>query len=157
MTERQIIEVLAAFCGSLGFSIVFHVRKDRVFFAGLGGFLSWAVYHLMGIWFLSDVPRFFVSSVVVTVYAEILARVMKCPATLFLVIGTIPLIPGGGLYRTMRFFMLGDYAACSKQGLTTVFLAVAIAVGMLLPSSLFHVLRKFRWRKLTVRQALRRK
>lgn len=137
----NIIELLAGFTGSLGFAVLFHVSKEKLFFAGFGGFLSWAVYQFMGIWVASDVPRFFVSSVVVTLYAEILARVMKCPATIFLVVGTIPLIPGGGLYRTMRFFMLGDYAAFSKQGLTTVFLAVAIAVGMLLPTTVFQMIR----------------
>ena len=143
----NIIELLAGFTGSLGFSVLFHVSKEKLFLAGFGGFLSWAVYQFMGIWVVSDVPRFFVSSVVVTLYAEILARVMKCPATIFLVVGTIPLIPGGGLYRTMRFFMLGDYAAFSKQGLTTVFLAVAIAVGMLLPTTVFQMIRTVKAKK----------
>ena len=143
----NIIELLAGFTGSLGFAVLFHVSKEKLFLAGFGGFLSWAVYQFMGIWVASDVPRFFVSSVVVTLYAEILARVMKCPATIFLVVGTIPLIPGGGLYRTMRFFMLGDYAAFSKQGLTTVFLAVAIAVGMLLPTTVFQMIRTVKAKK----------
>ncbi len=146
--ERDIIELISAFTGSLGFAVLFHVGREKLFLAGFGGFLSWAVYQLMGIWVVSDVPRFFVSSVVITIYAEVLARVMKCPATIFLVVCTIPLIPGGGLYRTMRYFMLGDYAACSQQGLTTVFLAVAISVGVLLPTTVFQMIRTVKGKKL---------
>ena len=51
-----------------------------------------------------DVPRFFVASVVLTIYAEILARVVKCPATLFLVTAAVPLIPGGSLYNTCLLY-----------------------------------------------------
>ena len=147
MTEREILQIIAAFTGSLGFCVVFHVRRKRTFFAALGGGLCWAVYILMGFWVQSDVPRYFVASLVVTVYAEVLARILKSPATLFLVIGTLPMIPGGGLYRTMQNFILGDYAASSREGLMTVMLAVAIAAGMLLPSSVFHVVQKICQRK----------
>lgn len=125
-----------------------HVQ--RLLPASLGGLLSWAVYLLAGCVASQDVPRYFAASVAVTIYAEVLARVVKCPATLFLVAGVVPLIPGGSLYATMRFFMEGDFAAFSAQGLNTVMLALAIAVGMLFPTSVFHLIR--RTRELMARQ-----
>ena len=39
----------------------------------------------------------------VSALAELLARLLKAPATIFLVIGIIPLVPGGGLYYTMDY------------------------------------------------------
>ncbi len=137
-------ELIAAFAGSLGFALLFHVRREKLLLASLGGLLAWAVYLLMGPTVESDVPRFFVAAVVMAIYAEIMARLMKCPATLFLVTGAIPLIPGGSLYATMRFFMAGDFAACSIQVLNTMLLAVAIAVGMLFPMSVFQLVRRTR-------------
>lgn len=92
----------------------------------------------------SEVPRFFIASVVLTIYGEILARVVKCPATLFLVTAAVPLIPGGSLYHTMRYFVEGDFAACSAQGLNTLLLALAIAAGMIVPTSLFQLIRRIR-------------
>ena len=71
-----------------------------------------------------------------------MARVVKCPATLFIVTASIPLIPGGSLYHTMQYFMQNDLSACMAQGLTTVLLAVSIAVGMLCPTAIFHLLRR---------------
>ena len=138
------MQLVTAFLGSLGFALLFHVKRERLLLASLGGLLAWGVYLLMGQVTDQDVVRYFVASVVLTVYAEVLARMVKCPATLFIVTAAIPLIPGGSLYRTMEFFMENDLEAFSRQALTTVLLAVALAVGMLFPTSIFQLLRRAR-------------
>ena len=139
-----VIQLVTAFAGSLGFALLFHVRREKLLLASLGGLLAWGVYLLMGLATDQDVVRYFVASVALAVYAESLARVVKCPATLFIVTASIPLIPGWSLYHTMQSFMEGNFSACSEQGLTTVLLAVAIAVGMLFPTSIFQLVRRIR-------------
>lgn len=138
----MMMQLATAFLGSLGFALLFHVKRERLLAASLGGLLAWGVYLLMGQVTDQDVVRYFVAAVVLTVYAEVLARMVKCPATLFIVTASIPLIPGGSLYRTMEFFMENDLEAFSRQALTTVLLAVAIAVGMLFPTSVFQLVRR---------------
>lgn len=142
--EDMILQLATAFLGSLGFALLFHVKRERLLLASLGGLLAWGVYLLMGQVTDQDVVRYFVASVVLAVYAETLARMVKCPATLFIVTAAIPLIPGGSLYRTMEFFMQNDLEAFSRQALTTVLLAVALAVGMLFPTSVFQLLQRAR-------------
>ena len=142
----MILQLATAFVGSLGFAMLFHVKKERLLLASLGGLLAWGVYLLMGQASDQEVVRYFVASVVLTVYAETLARLVKCPATLFIVTASIPLIPGGSLYRTMQYFMMNDLEAFSLQALTTVLLAVAIAVGMLVPTAIFQLGRRVRQR-----------
>ncbi|MDE7054109.1 MAG: threonine/serine exporter family protein [Oscillospiraceae bacterium] len=144
MTDLIIMQLATAFLGSLGFALLFQVRRKRLLLASLGGLLAWGVYLLMGMATDQDVIRYFVASVALTVYAEILARLVKCPATLFIVTASIPLIPGGSLYRTMQHFMQNDLEAFSRQGLATVLLAVAIAVGMLFPTAIFQLLHRVR-------------
>ena len=140
----NVLQLAAAFSGSMGFALLFQVRRGKLLLASLGGLLAWAVYLALGPVISSDVPRFFIASVVLTIYGEILARVVKCPATLFLVTAAVPLIPGGSLYHTMRYFVEGDFAACSAQGLNTLLLALAIAAGMIVPTSLFQLIRRIR-------------
>ena len=139
-----IIQLVTAFIGSWGFAMLFHVRREKLLLASLGGLLAWGAYLLMGFVSDQDVVRYFFASVALTVYAETMARVVKCPATLFLITAAIPLVPGGSLYRTMQFFMQNDLDAFSRQALTTVLLAVAIAVGMLFPTSVFQLLQRVR-------------
>lgn len=143
MTEN-VMELVTAFLGSLGFALLFHVRREKLLLASLGGLLAWVVYLLAGYWSGQDVVRYFVSAVVLTVYGETMARVVKCPATLFIITAAVPLIPGGSLYHTMKFFMEGNFTACSIQGLNTVLLAVSIAVGILFPTSVFQLYQKIR-------------
>lgn len=137
---RYILELITAFTGSLGFALLFHVRREKLFLASFGGMLAWGVYLLMGFVSDQDVVRCFAASVFMTVYAETLARVVKCPATLFIATACIPLVPGSSLYHTMEYFMDGDVGACLSQGLATVLVAVSIAVGMLCPTSVFRLI-----------------
>lgn len=141
---RYVMELTTAFLGSLGFALVFQVRREKLLLASLGGLLAWGVYLLMGFATDQDVVRYFAAAVALTVYGELLARVVKCPATLFIVTASIPLIPGGSLYHTMQYFMQNDLEAFSAQALTTLLLALALAVGMLFPSSIFQLLRRAR-------------
>ena len=107
----MILQLVTAFLGSLGFALLFHVRGKNLLLGSLGGLLAWGVYLWMGCFTSQDVIRYFVASVVLTVYGETLARVVKCPATLFIVTASIPLIPGGSLYRTMQYFMMNNLEA----------------------------------------------
>lgn len=133
------IQLLSAFGGSLGFSMLFNIRKDKLFLAALGGTLSWSVYLMMGMFTEMDVVRYFAASVAFTVYAEILARIRKAPTTLFLVSAAIPLIPGGSLFTTMNYAMHSQWIEFLAQGLTTILLAMAIAAGMLVGMIMMHI------------------
>lgn len=154
MNEKYAMELATAFLGSLGFAMLFHVRREKLLLASLGGLLAWGVYLLAGIWWTEDVVRYFASAVTPTIYGETLARVVKCPATLFIITASIPLIPGGSLYHTMKFFMEGKFDAFSQQGLHTVLLAVAIAVGILIPTSVFRLVQQARRQRAASRKSV---
>ena len=61
-----------------------------------------------------------------------MARVNKNPATGYLMVGLLPLVPGGGLYYTMRYGIEGDMSNFLNKGLNTLGIAGSLAVGILL-------------------------
>ena len=135
-----------AFWASLFFAFIFEVKKPAVLLLSSAvGALGWAVFLLMAP-IGSDVARYFLSTVLVTVLSEVLARMMKVPATVFLLVGIIPLVPGGGLYYTMDYLINGDYPMFSRVGLQTAASAAAIAVGASLVTS---IVRMLTWRRRT--------
>lgn len=73
----------------------------NLFWGALGGLLAWGSYLIFLYLGCSDVIGYLLSSMLITVYAEICARCFRAPATVFLMSSAIPLIPGGSLYRTM--------------------------------------------------------
>ncbi len=52
-------------------------------------------------------------------YAEVLARWLKAPSTLFFIVAMIPLIPGSTLYYSMSCAVYGQRAQASIYGLQT--------------------------------------
>ena len=37
------VQLASAFAGSLGFALLFHVRREKLLLASLGGLLAWGV------------------------------------------------------------------------------------------------------------------
>ena len=81
---------------------------------------------------------YFIASMLLTVYAEILARKSHCPVTVFVATATIPLIPGGSLYNTMRFAMAEEWSSFAMQGLRTMLYAILISAGILIVTTAVH-------------------
>lgn len=129
MTTRMILQLFAAFAGSLGFAIVLKIKGKQILYAGIGGFITWGVYLLA----YSQLESYFLSNLIaaifVAVYAEIMARINKAPATIFLTAAAVPLIPGGNLYYTMFGIVSEDSAMAIKNGTTAIVVAIAISLG----------------------------
>ena len=102
------IQLAMAFVGSLGFCMMFRLRAGLLVPASLGGLFCWAVY-LTGAQYVEGIflPSFIASAFAAT-YAEVLARKLKAPATLFLIPAVVPLVPGSGLYYTISYAVQGD-------------------------------------------------
>ena len=64
----------------------------------------------------SDLAQYLISTIVVSAYAEVMARVFKAPVTGFLTIGILPLVPGGGIYYTMEYCVSGQTSQVIETG-----------------------------------------
>ena len=142
-----IIQLVTACIGALGFSLIFNVRRDLLPAAAFGGMLDWGVY-LVAEWFFGGV---FLPSVVAaafaSLYSEAVARMEHAPATVFYIPALIPLVPGGSLYYTMSYAVLGDWEQVRSFGASTIYCALGIAVGMSLVLSVDFTMRKISERK----------
>ena len=131
--------IATAFIGSLGFSMMFQNHGMKLFLSALGGGLTWAFYLLLDQIDFSYHIAYFFSAVAAALYAELMARKCKAPATIFLIPSIVPLIPGGSLYYTMLFAVSGDVEAFTERGMQTLNIAISIAVGVVLVSVLFKL------------------
>ena len=135
------MQLITAFLGTLGFGLLFNIRGKNLWLAAFGGFLSWGLFLLLGLWLQNEPVRYYLCSVLVSVYAEILARVMKTPTTTFIIISLIPLIPGGSLYYTMASALEGNGARFMENGVYTLSLAIALSLGIILVTSFVRRLK----------------
>ncbi len=134
----EYLACLWAFFACAAFGLVYNTRGWTLLFASLGGALGWFVYLTFG--FLgNDILQFFLATVATALYSEILARVMKKPATEFQIIALLPMVPGGGIFYTMEYCVIGNNQMFLQTGLHTLGIAGALATGILLVSSLFRI------------------
>jgi len=133
------VQCLASCVGSLGVCLLFNVHGPGTVLCILGGVLSWLTYRLGSHLGLSDVTAFLVSAALASAYAEVMARVRKYPATSYLLAALFPLVPGADIYYTMDYVVRGDIDNFLRHGLHTGALAGALAVGVLLSSTIFRM------------------
>lgn len=136
--EAWCVELLTAALGALGFSLIFNVRGRLLLYTAFGGFLAWGINLLLQHLGLEPVVSYLLSSIMITVYAEICARLHKAPATVFLVTSVITLVPGSKLYATMVYAVHLRWEDFFRQGLETLLLAGAISAGVLIVSTVMH-------------------
>lgn len=136
----MILSCLYAFLACIGFCLIFEIKRIRyMIITSLSGALGWAVFLLLeraGY----DVACYLIATIAVALLAEIFARIYKCPATMFLRIGIIPLVPGSGVYYAMHNLISGDYAGFSHTAIQTAVYAGAIAVGVSVVTAIMRLL-----------------
>lgn len=140
MSSQEIIQILTGTLGSLGFSVLFNIRGTKLLIAALGGTLSWSVYLLLSHWLPSDGTCYFLSAAIITVYAEVFARVVKTPTTTFLVPAIVPGIPGGALYYAMHHALNKQWDLFSQKALTALQIALALAMGIIVVTTMTRLL-----------------
>lgn len=140
--DQDIIQLISAFFGAAGFALVFNIRYKYLLLASVGGFLSWVIYLLVHNSVENHFVSCFVSSAFCAIYAEVMARLYKTPATVFFIPAVVALIPGGSLYYTMSYLIQGNSELFSQYGKTTGQYAMGIACGISLAWALWYMIQK---------------
>ena len=78
------VQLMSAFLGSIGFAIILKIKGKQIVYAGIGGLVTWLIYLLTFEELHSDFTCNLIAAVFVAVYAEVMARINKAPATIFL-------------------------------------------------------------------------
>ena len=140
---QGLIECLSAFIASIGFSFIFRIHHNLRFaiISSLGGTLGWFVYLNSGA-LHNEIMSYFIAMVVVSLYAEIAARIYKAPATIFLIIGCFPLVPGKGIYQTMLYCTQGKNILFLDSFIHTIAISASLALAIMIVSTIFKVIKK---------------
>lgn len=126
-------QVLAALIGTMAFALLFGVPKKYYIFCGLVGAAGWFLYQvlLQNVGMTPTETTFF-STVLVIFLSRFLAVREKCPATVFLIAGIFPLVPGAGIYWTAYYLVTDQLREALSSGFAAIKAAIAIVLGIVL-------------------------
>ncbi|MBO0545744.1 threonine/serine exporter [Clostridium botulinum] len=152
----MISNFIFSFLASLGFAGIFNIKGKKLIYASLGGSIAWLSYLICKNSNCSTVFSFFIGSIAGSIYSEVMARIEKNSCALMVICAMIPLVPGGGMYYTMQKVIEGDVSGALNTGFTTLSVAGAIALGMVMVSSMTRLIYKFR-EKITMNKVKKEK
>ena len=95
-----VLQFFIAAVATVTFAILFAAPKKELVFCGVSGGLAWLVYFILYRQSGNVVLGSLVATFVLTILSRILAVARCNPATIYLVSGIFPLVPGAGIYYT---------------------------------------------------------
>lgn len=127
----MMIDFLFSFLASLGFAIIFNIKGKNALMAAFGGAIAWCTFVALAFVIEEEIVRYFLASVVISIYAREMAKIRKCPVLVFLVIAFIPLVPGYSIYKTMEYLLLSNIEEFIITATKTFKIVMAITTGFL--------------------------
>lgn len=134
-------EVFSAAVATFFFGIIFNLTGKKLFYSSFAGGLGWFTYLL----FFKELDytktaSYLITAIVLTVFSEVIAKWKSVTVTSTLIPALIPLVPGGGIYYTMSFLVENRFQESLEKGRETIFLTVALAIGIFLVSTFTQIL-----------------
>ena len=139
-----IIQFLVAMAATIAFALLFSAPKKELVFCGLSGAIGWLFYCIITDAGLGPILASLVGTLILTIFSRTMAVIRQSPATMYLLPGIFPLVPGAGIYYTTYELINGGNS--SSRGLETLEIALAITFGIIfgfaIPQALFIRLGK---------------
>lgn len=137
-------QILGSFLAVVAFGFLLGSPRKYIPYAGIIGALGWAAFLILRQQGLAIGPATFLSGCLISFCAQILARVLKTPVTIFVITGILPLVPGAGMYHIAASVIQADPAMTSYYVLQTLTIAGMIAISIVVVDSLFRLLPRHR-------------
>lgn len=133
MIAEGLVQFAVAFSGTVAFSILFGVPKEQYPLGGFIGGCGWMIcWFCTNIFHMDAVFGNFLAAVFIVLASRIGSSRKKCPVTLFLIAGIIPLVPGIGIYRTVYYTLMKETVRSAFYGRQTAGIGLAIVLGIVL-------------------------
>jgi uncharacterized membrane protein YjjP (DUF1212 family) len=147
-TSSFLVQLIAAFLGTMSFAVLFGVPRNYYFDAGLCGMMGWLLYLILTRYSaFSAVEVMFCATALVTLIALLQSVGRKCPITVFLISGIFPLVPGAGIFWTSYNIVSNQLPEALSTGFAALKATVAIAFGILVVMELNGKGRIGKWIK----------
>lgn len=131
-----------AFLATCGFGFILQVPLKALQTSGIIGAIGWVVFiHIARTMGSSTAYANFTATVIIALVSELAARISKQPVNIYVIPGIIPLVPGLGMYQGMTQIISGHYEYGMNILMHAGSDAGAIAMGMMLVTSIFRMFK----------------
>ncbi len=136
----MLLQIIGSFFAVVAFCFILGSPRNYILAAGIMGALGWALFLFLSQRGISVGIATFFSGCLVSLCAQLLARIAKTPVTIFVIPGILPLVPGAGMYHIVASIIRSNGPETSYYIAQTLTISGMIAVSIIVAESLFHLL-----------------
>lgn len=133
-----IIQFALAFFATMGFALIYDINSKHIVAASIVGGIGWSINKFFLNMGANPLIPGFVAAFVIGSLSELASKNSHAPAITYFIPAIIPIVPGGGMYYTMYYLILQDYQMFIQKGIETFIVALAIAMGIFLSTSIIN-------------------
>lgn len=137
---QGLIKLVSSFVGTLGFAVFMHAPKRAWLPASAIGGVAYLLYWALLQAQVYEPLAIFIGALLGSVLGQYCARRMQMIASIFVLLSMIPLVPGLGLYRCMRYLGQEMYSEGVAAGVHAMVDVMMIALGLAVGSFLFRLI-----------------
>lgn len=138
------LQLVGCFFAAAFFALLFRTPIRLIVPASLTAVMGYALSIWAGNQLAADWAGILLGSLAAALIGEVLATKLRAPATIFLTVAVIPMVPGAGLYNTMLALVQGRPQDAAAAGSSTMLAAGGIALGLSIAASVAYAIRKAR-------------
>lgn len=137
-------KIVSVFISGIAVGVLYRIPRSLFLYGSFNAAVSWLVMYGLLTNGANIVAANFAGGVAVGLVAETFARTLRKPATIFIIPGFIPLVPGGDAYNTMRFMVESKFSEAVMLGVRTMLVAGAIAFGIFVSATVYRLVVNYR-------------
>ena len=135
-------ELIAAFFGTLFFSMLFSCHRKFLFLSGLNGLIAWFIYLFTLKNTSSLVFANFWATAAVVLFAQAISLRRRVPLDVFLIPGIFVLVPGATIYKMFFAFISHQDKLAIQAFKETISIGFSIAMAIFIFVFVFEKLNK---------------
>ncbi|NLD16955.1 MAG: threonine/serine exporter [Tissierellia bacterium] len=137
---EHLIQFIYGFFASIAFAVIFYTPKRALFYSGVIGGIGWIIYRYLLTAMDQVLAAALISAIIIGTLSALFAIIIKIPTLILYIPSLIPLVPGGGMYYTMYYLIQQDMELFGAKALETSLIAIALATGIFLSTSVINML-----------------
>lgn len=115
-----LIQFIFASVATLSFSIIFCAPRKEIIFCGITGGFGWIIYYILNNYVhYSIIVAALIATAGLAIISRAFAVIRMHPATIYILPGIFPLVPGAGIYYTAYYLITKQHALFAQKVLET--------------------------------------
>lgn len=135
----MIKEIIFCVAGTLAFSVIMKAPKKDLPFIAIGATITATTEKALTKYY-GEFIACICAMLCLSVFCEMMARILKQPTTIILMPSTIPLLPGSAIYYAMLYATQSNTRLFLHYAKSTIYTGLGVALGAVLSTIIIQLL-----------------